>query len=80
MTRTPANICKIGGHPMVKVSSALYRELTKIILGPGEVDMQDPDAVLKYAQKHGFNIAARTIQGNSRRYLQCINEGMEASD
>jgi hypothetical protein len=65
---------------MVKVSSALYRELTKIILGPGKIDMQDPDAVLEYAQKHGFNIAARTIQGNSRRYLQCINEGMEASD
>jgi len=65
---------------MVKVSSALYRELTNIILGPGSVDMQDPDAVLKYAQEHGFKTAARTIQGNPRRYLMCINEGMEASD
>jgi len=46
----------------------------------GEVDMQDPKAVLKYAQEHGFNTAARTIQGNANRYLQCINEGMEASD
>jgi len=65
---------------MVKVSSALYRELNKIILGSGAVDMQDPNAVLEYAQKHGFKIAARTIQGNPWRYLQCINEGMEASD
>jgi hypothetical protein len=65
---------------MVKVSSALYRELTNIILGTGSVDMQDPDAVLKYAQEHGFKTAARTIQGNPRRYLMCINEGMEASD
>jgi hypothetical protein len=65
---------------MVKVSSALYRELTNIILGPGSVDMRDPNAVLKYAQEHGFKTAARTIQGNPRRYLMCINEGMEASD
>jgi len=65
---------------MVKVSSALYRELTKIILGPGSVDMQDLNAVLKYAQKHSLKIAARAIQGNPRRYLMCINEGMEASD
>jgi len=65
---------------MVKVSSTLYRELNKIILGPGAFDMQDPNAVLEYAQKHGFTIAARAIQGNTRRYLQCINEGMEASD
>jgi hypothetical protein len=65
---------------MVKVSSALYRELTNIIRGPGSVDMRDPDAVLKYAQEHGFKTAARTIQGNPRRYLMCINEGMEASD
>ncbi len=65
---------------MVKVSSALYRELIKIILGSGAVDMQDPNAVLKYAQKHGLKIAERAIQGNPRRYLMCINEGMEASD
>jgi hypothetical protein len=63
----------------VKVSSSLYREL-KQIEESGEVDMQDPNAVLKYAQKHGFNIAMRTIQGNPKRYLMCINEGMEASD
>ena len=65
---------------MVKVSSALYRELTEIILGSGAVDMQDSNAVLEYAQKHGFTVAARAIQGNTRRYLMCINEGMEASD
>jgi hypothetical protein len=63
----------------VKVSSSLYEEL-KRIEESGEVDMQDPDAVLKYAKKHGFNNAARTIQGNPRRYLMCINEGMEVSD
>ena len=65
---------------MIKVSSALYRELTNIILGSGAVDMRDTNAVLKYAQEHGFKTAARTIQGNPRRYLMCINEGMEASD
>ena len=63
----------------VKVSSSLYHELMKI-KELGEVDMQDPKAVLKYAQEHSFNNAARTIQGNANRYLQCINEGMEASD
>lgn len=63
----------------VKVSSGLYKEL-KQIEESGEVDMQDPEAVLKYAQKHGLNNAARTIQGNPRRYLMCINIGMEASD
>ena len=65
---------------MVKVTSALYRELNKIILGSGAVDMQDPNAVLKSAQKHGFRTAARAIKGNPRRYLMCINEGMQASD
>ena len=65
---------------MVKVSSTLYRELIEIIFSSGALDMQDPDAVLKYAQKHGFKIAARTIQGNPRRYLMCINDGMESSD
>jgi hypothetical protein len=64
---------------VVKVSSSLYSELMKI-KESGEVDMQDPDAVLKYAQKHSLNNAARTIQGNRRRYLMCINEGMESSD
>ena len=64
---------------VVKVSSSLYQELTKI-KESGEVDMQNPDAVLKYAQEHGFNNAARTIQGNPKRYLMCINDGMEASD
>jgi hypothetical protein len=63
----------------VKVSSDLYEELMKI-KESGKVDMQDPKAVLKYAQKHGFNHAARTIQGNSSRYLMCINEGMEPSE
>ena len=62
-----------------KVSSYLYQELMKI-KESGEVDMQDPDAVLKYAQEHGFKIAARAIQGNPKRYLACINEGMKASD
>jgi hypothetical protein len=80
MTQAPANSCNREGHPMVKVSSALYRELTNIILGSGAVDMRDTNAVLEYAQKHGFKTAARTIQGNPRRYLMCINEGMEASD
>jgi hypothetical protein len=46
----------------------------------GEVDIQNPKAVLEYAQEHGFNTTARMIQGNPRRYLMCINEGMEASD
>ena len=62
----------------VKVSSSLYNEL-KQIEESGKVNMQDPDAVLKYAKIHGFNNAARTIQGNPRRYLMFINEGMEAS-
>ena len=63
----------------VKVSSSLYREL-KQIEESGEVDMQDVKAVLEYAKKQGLHLAIRTLQGNPRRYLQCINEGMEASD
>ncbi|MFC2024604.1 hypothetical protein ACFLTJ_03430 [Chloroflexota bacterium] len=59
-----------------KVSDILYQELMKI-KESGEVDMQDPKAVLEYAQKHDFRTAARTIQGNPKRYLGCINEGME---
>jgi hypothetical protein len=46
----------------------------------GEVDMQDVKAVLEYSKKHGLRVTMRTLQGNPRRYLQCINEGMEASD
>jgi hypothetical protein len=64
---------------VMTISTYLYREIMKI-KESGEVDMQDPDAVLKYAQKHGFLIAARAIQGNPSRYLKCINEGMKASD
>ena len=63
----------------VKVSSSLYREL-KQIEESGEVDMLDVKAVLEYAKKHGLLMTMRTLQGNPRRYLQCINEGMEASD
>ena len=63
----------------VKVSSSLYREL-KQIEESGDVDMKDVEAVLEYTKIHGLKIAMRTIQGNSRRYLMCINEGMEASD
>jgi len=63
----------------VKVSSSLYKEL-KQIEESGEVDMQDVKAVLEYSQKHGLRGTMRTLQGNTRRYLQCINEGMEASD
>lgn len=62
----------------VKVSSSLYREL-KQIEESGEVDMRDV-AVLEYAKKRGFLMTMRTLQGTPRRYIQCINEGMEASD
>jgi len=64
---------------MVKVSSSLYRQL-KQIEDSAEVDMRNVDAVLVYAKKHGLNEAWRAALGNSRRYLMCINEGMEASD
>ena len=64
---------------VMTVSTYLYRELMKI-KESDEVDMQNPNAVLEYAQKHGFNTAARATQGNPSRYLKCINEGMQASD
>jgi hypothetical protein len=63
----------------VKVSSSLYKEM-KQLEESGKVDMQDVKAVLEYAKKHGLSMVMRTLQGNPRRYLQCINEGMEASD
>lgn len=62
----------------VKVSIGLYQELNKI-RESGEVDMQDVRAVLEYAEKHGFLLAARAARGNPRRYLQCINEGMDVT-
>ena len=70
---------KGDNHVAVKVSKALCQELTKLIES-GEVDLQDTRTVLEYAEKHGFMLAARAIRGNPRRYLQCINEGMDVSE
>ena len=64
---------------MVKVSSSLYRQLMKIVESAA-VDMQNVGAVLAYANKHGLNEAWLAILGNPRRYLFCINEGMQVSD
>jgi hypothetical protein len=64
---------------MVKVSSSLYKQLRQIIESAA-VDMQNVGAVLAYAKEHGLTEAGRAVLGNSRRYLLCINEGMEASD
>jgi hypothetical protein len=65
---------------MVKVSRSLYRELMKLVTESGDVDIQNVPAVLEYAKKHGLVVASRAVQGNPRRYLQCINEGMEPAD
>jgi hypothetical protein len=64
---------------VVKVSKALCQELTKI-KDSGGVDMQNSRAVLEYAEKHGLMLAARAVRGNPRRYLECINDGMEVSE
>ena len=64
---------------VVKVSKALCQELTRI-KESGEVDMQNSRAVLEYAEKHGFMLAARAVRGNPRRYLECINDGMEVAE
>jgi len=64
---------------MVKVSSALHSELTQI-KDSGEVDMNDIDAVLNYAQNHHLSLAERMILGNSNRYLRCITDGMQITD
>ena len=64
---------------MVKVSSALYRQLRQIVESAA-VDIQNVGAVLAYANKHGLNEAWRAILGSPRRYLLCINEGMQVSD
>ena len=64
---------------MVKVSSSLYRQLMQIKKSAA-VDMQNVGAVLAYANKHGLNEAWRAILGSPKRYLLCINEGMEVSD
>ncbi|MBN1863036.1 MAG: hypothetical protein JW790_05270 [Dehalococcoidales bacterium] len=63
----------------VKVSRALYEEIMKI-KESGEVDINDAKAVLKYAKANNLNVAVRAIEGNPRRYLCCINEGMEVGD
>lgn len=64
---------------VVKVSQALCQELTKI-RESGQVDMQNCRAVLEYAEKHGLMLAARAVRGNPRRYLECINGGMEVTE
>jgi len=63
----------------VKVSGAFYTEIMEI-KESGAVDMNDPDAVLKYAHEHGYSVTVRMIQGNPDRYLRCINGGMEPAD
>lgn len=63
----------------VKVSPDLYREIMKM-KESAEVDIHNPKAALKYAEEQGLSNAARAIQGNPKRYLMCIDEGMEASD
>ena len=63
----------------VKVSSVLYNEIMAI-KESGEVDINDPDAVLEYAKKHGYSVITRMITGNPNRYSTCIREGMEQSD
>lgn len=63
----------------VKVSKALCSKIERIIES-GEVDPKDNCAALDYAEKHGLNVAARAIRGNPRRYLQCVNDGMEPTD
>ena len=64
---------------VVKVSRALYEEFMKI-KESGEVDINDAQAALEYAEKQGLNTAVRAIKGNPNRYLKCINEGMEVGD
>ena len=64
---------------VVKVSKALCQELTQI-MESGEVDMQNSRAVLEYAEKHGLMLAARAVRGNPRRYLECVNDGMETTE
>jgi hypothetical protein len=63
---------------MVKVSKALCEELTKI--KNSGIDCQDKQIALQYAENSGLMLAARTIRGNPRRYLACINEGMEVCE
>ena len=63
----------------VRVSRALYRELNTI-KESGEVNLQDCRAVLEYAEKHGLLLAARTVRGNPRRYLECVNDGMDVAE
>ena len=60
----------------VKVSKDLYNELTKI-KESGKVDMHNVEAALEYAQEHNLDTASRAIMGNRRRYLKCIDEGMD---
>ena len=64
---------------VVKVTKALCHELTQNI-DSGEVDMQNSRAVLEYAEKHGLMLAARAVRGNPRRYLECVNDGMETTE
>jgi len=63
----------------VRVSKAFYNEVMEI-KEKGEVDVNDPDAVLEYAIKHGYSVLMRMIQGNPNRYLRCINDGMAPAE
>jgi hypothetical protein len=65
---------------MVKVAGSLARELIKVIMESGEVDMYDVYAVLEYAERHGFVVASRAIQAKPEWYLRCVNEGMQVCD
>ena len=63
----------------VRVSKAFYNEVMEI-KEKGDIDMNDPDAVLEYAIKHGYAVLMRMIQGNPNRYLRCINDGMDPAE
>ena len=65
---------------MVKVAGSLARELIKVIMESGEVDIYDVYAVLEYAQRHGLVAASRAIQTKPWWYLRCINEGIQVCD
>jgi hypothetical protein len=64
---------------MVRITDSLCQQLRKIVAS-GQVDIQNPHAVVAYAEKFGLYEAVRAVQGNPSRYLRCVNEGMEPID
>ena len=60
---------------MVKVSKVLYGEIEKVkVLAKNSRDI---DEVIRIAKDRHFSTLLLSVRGNPRRYLKCLDEGMD---